>query len=142
MCYFALVCASHIFVNNSYSNASLRLIFLLFYSRATFLGVFMAFFSCGSIGSHLLNLLVIPAQWLPTTILGLLSALGSISAFFLPETSGLQSLPEKWEDIKEIEKTPRKSYLIFNLPKLNGLKSVLGLHWKLLYNISMAEIKS
>lgn len=91
-------------------------------SRATFVGLHWAFFVFGRVGSHLLNLLVISAQWLPTTILAVLTAMAALVAFFLlPETSGLHCLPEKWEDINELKKVPRKSFLNFNLPKLHQL---------------------
>lgn len=88
-------------------------------TRGSFCGLFAAFFTLGGIARHLLNLLVISAQYLPTAILALLSILAALAAFFLPETSGLHSMPEKWEDIMEIKKIPRKAFTNFNIPKFN-----------------------
>lgn len=96
-------------------------------SRAAFVGLYSAFFVFGRVGSHLLNLLVISAQWLPTTILALLTAVSALVAFFFfPETSGLHCLPEKWEDINELKKVPRKSFLNFNLPKFHQLGNIFS----------------
>lgn len=96
--------------------------------RATFSGICWAFFATGAVASHLLNLLVITAQWLPTTILALFSIMAAFLVYFFPETTGLASIPEKWEDIKVLKTLPKKSYLQFNLPQLNVLKSILNLH--------------
>ena len=102
---------------------------ILYNFRATFSGIFLAFFATGAVASHLLNLLVISAQWLPTTILALLSFIGAFTAFFFPETTGLHSLPEKWENINELRTLPRKSYIQFNLPYFNVLKSIFNFYW-------------
>ena len=101
---------------------------IFFYFRATFSGICWAFFATGAVASHLLNLLVITAQWLPTTILALFSIMAAFLVYFFPETTGLASIPEKWEDIKVLKTLPKKSYLQFNLPQLNVLKSILNLH--------------
>jgi len=96
--------------------------------RATFSGIYWAFFASGVIASHLLNLLVITAQWLPTTVMALLSFMVAFLAYFFPETTGLNSLPEKWEHIEELKTLPKKPYLQLNLPKLYILKSIFSLH--------------
>merc|ERR1711908_29625 len=54
--------------------------------RTNFSGIYWAFFASGIIASHLLNLLVITAQWLPTTIMAFLAFLMAFLAFFFPET--------------------------------------------------------
>ena len=92
----------------------------------TFYGLYLALFTIGIISSHLLNLLVLTSQWLPTTVMAVLSLICSMLAFYLPETSDLQSFPQVWNDIEDIQKTPRKSYWqfkldIFDVRKLRAL---------------------
>ena len=94
--------------------------------RGSFYGLYLALFTIGIISSHLLNLLVLTSQWLPTTVMAVLSLICSMLAFYLPETSDLQSFPEVWNDIEDIQKTPRKSYWqfkldIFDVRKLRAL---------------------
>ena len=80
----------------------------------------------GIISSHLINLLVLTSQWLPTLVMAVLSLTCSLLAYYLPETSELQSFPTVWKDIEEIQKIPRKSYWqfkldIFDVRKLRAL---------------------
>ena len=61
-----------------------------------------------------------------------LSFFVALLAFFFPETTGLNSLPEKWQHIQELKTLPKKSYLQLNLPKFYILKSIFSLQWILL----------
>ncbi len=80
--------------------------------------------------SNLSQLLVISSRahhWLPTTLMAFFSLMASGVAFFLPETSDLQVLPESWDDIKALQKVPKKPFFQFDLPSINQMKSIIDL---------------
>ena len=124
---FGHVC-SNIFLHASLATISLLTMIIAptTYLRGSFYGVSMALFTIGIISSHLINLLVLTSQWLPTLVMAVLSLTCSLLAYYLPETSELQSFPTVWKDIEEIQKIPRKSYWqfkldIFDVRKLRAL---------------------
>jgi MFS family permease len=94
-------------------------------TRGTLVGLCLAFFHIGTIAGYPLNLLAILAQWLPTTIMAFLAVVAAVTAHLFPETSGLhQPLPDKWDHIIDLNKVPRKSYLLCNCVCPQNLKEI------------------
>ncbi len=81
--------------------------------RATFLGLWVAFFGVGSImGTAVITNTTLTVMWLPGVVTAILALISAFLAFKLPDTSE-RPLPEKWSSTLDLRNVPRRSYSDF-----------------------------